>query len=646
MKSIYTQGMLASLILAVAMPAIATTHDDKSILVEPAQRPLNLQDAAIKAIPQAIVRQVNEPVRIRLGSLLADEQAMARPKAAAPGVPTQVGLHRAVTALASVSAMANKLQWQTQSDGRRLAAISVQSPSAQGLRLALQVQSLPAEAKLRFYSSRLNQTIEVAGSTVQEVIARNQASGDHSDFARTYWSPVFESNEAVLEIELPAGINPDQVQISIPRVSHLYATAPAFTEAIAARGDADTCNLDATCSKTTWGKQSSSVARMLYDKDNGTYTCTGTLMNDRGTTYTPYFLTANHCISSQAVASTLWTYWFYRSASCDSTQRDADYTVLQNGALLLHATEATDMTLLQLFDKAPAKATYAGWSSYTAEQFKAATGIHHPKSDWQKISFGTLKNFASCYSTVDDKFSCQTSNSTNGNFMNVVWTRGTTEGGSSGSGVWMEREGVPYLVGTLYGGSSSCTNPSGSNFYGRFDITYKDSLYKWLDGTKPASVLSVEKVGQGLVSSSGIGIQCGSACVGRFPNTSSVTLTAVPAVGYSFTGWTGACTGTGSCTVNMSRSQYVTATFTVKTAVATAKSDCLFDWAERTYPELFSPAGMKSQNDYGYYFRYYPGTRNYLGTANVDGQITFLGTDGVISPLGHANNYLAAASCQ
>ena len=121
MKSIHTRGMLVSLMLAVAMPAVATTHDGKSILVEPAQRPLNLQGTVIKATPQAIVRQVNEPVRIRLENLLADEQAMVRPKAAAPGVPTQVGLHRAVAALASVSAMNSKLQWQPQNDGRLLA---------------------------------------------------------------------------------------------------------------------------------------------------------------------------------------------------------------------------------------------------------------------------------------------------------------------------------------------------------------------------------------------------------------------------------------------------------------------------------------------------------------------------------------------
>jgi len=45
----------------------------------------------------------------------------------------------------------------------------------------------------------------------------------------------------------------------------------------------------------------------------------------------------------------------------------------------------------------------------------------------------------------------------------------------------------------------------------------------------------------------------------------TVTLTATPAVGYIFKGWSGACTGTTtSCTVNMTVAKSVTATFTLK----------------------------------------------------------------------------------
>jgi len=40
-----------------------------------------------------------------------------------------------------------------------------------------------------------------------------------------------------------------------------------------------------------------------------------------------------------------------------------------------------------------------------------------------------------------------------------------------------------------------------------------------------------------------------------------VTLTAVPAAGSLFGGWSGACSGTGSCVVSMTAARSVTATF-------------------------------------------------------------------------------------
>ena len=68
--------------------------------------------------------------------------------------------------------------------------------------------------------------------------------------------------------------------------------------------------------------------------------------------------------------------------------------------------------------------------------------------------------------------------------------------------------------------------------------------------------------GSGIISSSPSGISCGATCSASFTSGSSVTLTATPATGSSFAGWTGACTGTGTCVVNMSTAQSVTATFT------------------------------------------------------------------------------------
>jgi uncharacterized repeat protein (TIGR02543 family) len=76
--------------------------------------------------------------------------------------------------------------------------------------------------------------------------------------------------------------------------------------------------------------------------------------------------------------------------------------------------------------------------------------------------------------------------------------------------------------------------------------------------------LSVSKVGSGsgTVTSSPTGINCGNTCSAYFTNGTSVTLTASPSADSTFSGWSGACTGTSTtCTVSMTQNLSVTATF-------------------------------------------------------------------------------------
>ncbi|MBK7001990.1 MAG: DUF1566 domain-containing protein [Rhodoferax sp.] len=67
--------------------------------------------------------------------------------------------------------------------------------------------------------------------------------------------------------------------------------------------------------------------------------------------------------------------------------------------------------------------------------------------------------------------------------------------------------------------------------------------------------------GVGTVTSIPAGINCGTTCSASFDSGTSVTLTATPATGSTFTGWSGACSGTSTCVVSMSAAQNVTATF-------------------------------------------------------------------------------------
>jgi hypothetical protein len=77
--------------------------------------------------------------------------------------------------------------------------------------------------------------------------------------------------------------------------------------------------------------------------------------------------------------------------------------------------------------------------------------------------------------------------------------------------------------------------------------------------------LTVTKAGtgNGTVTSSPAGIDCGASCSAFFDAGAGVTLSAAPASGSTFSGWSGACSGMGSCQVTMSTALSVTATFTL-----------------------------------------------------------------------------------
>ncbi len=74
--------------------------------------------------------------------------------------------------------------------------------------------------------------------------------------------------------------------------------------------------------------------------------------------------------------------------------------------------------------------------------------------------------------------------------------------------------------------------------------------------------ISKTGIGKGTVTSSPVGINCGSACFSDYVINTTVTLTASPATGSIFTGWTGCDAVTGdSCTVRMTAAKSVAADF-------------------------------------------------------------------------------------
>jgi hypothetical protein len=83
----------------------------------------------------------------------------------------------------------------------------------------------------------------------------------------------------------------------------------------------------------------------------------------------------------------------------------------------------------------------------------------------------------------------------------------------------------------------------------------------WASAGSGNAGLTVSVTGSGTVASNPAGISCPSTCNHVFTGGSQVTLTPTPATGWSFTGWSGGCSGTGSCVVTMNAAEAVTATF-------------------------------------------------------------------------------------
>lgn len=497
-------------------------------------------------------------------------------RGAKPGEPRRTGYGRNVPHTDSAAKTGAQFAWRPVPGGGLAGQITFGSPQALGLRLGLMVQRLPADAMLRFYALASPATLEVPASEVLAVIKRNRDAGDDSEPGRLYWSPQVDGDEITMEVELPPGVPAAAVEVAVPRLSHLFrdALAGAGENMPLAIGDSAACQADVSCH--AYGAESNAIARMSFvGGDGGSYWCSGTLLNDRASSGTPYFLTANHCISTQAVASTLETNWFFRSSACNSGALNPGTRTVRGGATLLWASAATDTAFLRLAAMPPTGVTYAAWSPNAVALGTDVAGVHHPRGDLQKISLGSVAAYGDCRVTdASDSFSCSQASQSTGSFVNVRNSVGTTEGGSSGSALFQSIGASRYVVGQLYGGNSSCTNATGSNFYGRFDVAYNAALHQWLDGNAGiALAISRSGTGEGAVRSEPAGINCGATCTAPFAPGTSVTLSATPVAGSLFTGWGGACSGTGACVVSLGSARSVVATFTRPLVPLSAATD-------------------------------------------------------------------------
>ncbi|KQM70115.1 hypothetical protein [Xylophilus sp. Leaf220] len=455
---------------AVAAPAV-TQLDSYAPSADPLQQ---------QASPEPTRGARPAPARVALAPMLATQNTVQpRTTVNGPDAPLQIGSGRLVQQTATAAGMASHLVWSPATATTLAAAISFQSPGAAAVRIGLLVRKLPAGATLRVYAQGQDTAYQVSGREVLDVLSLNRMAGGMSDADRTYWLPPVDGDEATVEIVLPAGVPGSAVDVSVPQISHLKVSATADPEALKTLASGS-CEIDVNCTagNTT---QRNATARMSFVQGANSYVCTGTLLNNTNNDGTPYFLSANHCISSQTVASTLVTAFFYKSSSCNSGTPASGVAVLRGGATLLYASDSTDTSFMRLNNAAPAGAEFAGWSLGQPAVGADLVGIHHPGGDLQKYAQGALASYLNCTSAGGENVSCSASNVTSGRYLNVNWSSGLTEGGSSGSGIFATLGGGRMLIGQLYAGTGSCTDTSTRRgVYGRFDTAFNAALNQWL----------------------------------------------------------------------------------------------------------------------------------------------------------------------
>ncbi len=125
------------------------------------------------------------------------------------------------------------------------------------------------------------------------------------------------------------------------------------------------------------------------------------------------------------------------------------------------------------------------------------------------------------------------------------------------SGTVVTLTATPAAGSTFAGWSGACTGT------GTCGVTMTAAKAVTATFTASTHALTVTEAGTGTgsVSSSPAGISCPTTCSASFTSGTVVTLTATPAAGSTFAGWSGACTGTGTCSVTMTAAKAVKATF-------------------------------------------------------------------------------------
>jgi hypothetical protein len=352
----------------------------------------------------------------------------------------QIGVNRSVAV--SPNRRAQKF---VNRDGSQISVLIIKSSGASGIR-----------AHFRDFALADGEEVYVYGTAPDSIVFGPYTNKGPWD-SREFWSGTVDGDTVLIELHKRTDENAKGFEIF--ELSHIFTELDWRLRSN--EPDVLNCEVDASC----YGDiQKNAVARIVYN-NNGDHVCTGTLLDDVAHDHCPYFLTANHCVPTQAVAQTVQLYWFYQTTSCNSHMLRS--RVLQTGADLLETKRSNDFSLLHLSHDAPAGAIFAEWTPAAQPSLTAVFGLHHPDGyvppdipSYLRRSTGVI------IGTNED---CQKTGLAHG--YEADWTPNTgggVEGGSSGSGLFTSNG--HKLVGVL-----SCQpNPAACTFglYSKFANFY------------------------------------------------------------------------------------------------------------------------------------------------------------------------------
>lgn len=450
---------LVALLLVAPAPPVVAAHDEA---------PLSLR--APGRLGTNVPRRVLAPI---------DAAAERRRAEAAMRVEgSDVSIKRQPVAVAREAGIDSHRdgRWERLTDGSQVWRLDLEVPGATDLRLGFSRFDLPRGARLHLIGA--------------DGYWRGPYSADDAT-AGAFHGPLLPGPRTRIELSLPPGTEPSQGALQVDaagagfmdRFGRYKATGP---------GAAGACHVNTACpAGEPYRAEIRSVGQYEFRSGNSWYLCTGTLIDDVPRSERNWFLTAAHCVSTQAEAASMVVYWNYRSRGCSQLLPPDQgwFGHEQRGADLRAAHAAADAALLELTTppRPEWKLWRSGWDA--SERVPAGTaGIHHPRGDAGKLTLGPApRRERSCI---------RGSTPANTHWRTGPYRLGTTEGGSSGSALFASAGSAAGLerrvIGVLSGGNAGCsaispTQPNnGGDCHGRLGVAWDGSgppsrLSDWLD---------------------------------------------------------------------------------------------------------------------------------------------------------------------